>query len=64
MERMFTDSKFSKNISKWQVDKNCDTSQMFDMCPIKRINMPKDLQNNPDVKKNKKPRKVDWSKRP
>ena len=64
MERMFTDSEFSKNISKWKVNKNCGTSLMFDMCPIKKVNMPKDLQDNPDVKKNKKPRKIDWSKRP
>jgi surface protein len=64
MERMFADSDFLKNISKWQVNKNCDTFLMFDSCPIKRINMPKDLQNNPDVKKNRKPRKIDWTKRP
>ena len=64
MERMFNDSEFSKNISKWQVNKNCDTFLMFDSCPIKRVDMPKDLQNNPDVKKNRKPRKIDWTKRP
>ena len=40
----FTYSKFNQDISKWKINKDCDTSHMFIECPIKEEYKPKSLQ--------------------
>jgi hypothetical protein len=41
MNFMFAETKFSQDLSHWTIDKRCDTSGMFDDCPIKEEYKPK-----------------------
>ena len=38
---MFANSKFNRNISKWKINKDCNTKEMFDDCRIKEEFKPK-----------------------
>ena len=40
---MFQKSKFAKDISNWKINKDCDTTDMFNDCPIKEEYKPKTL---------------------
>ena len=41
MFAMFFKSCFTGDISKWQINKDCDVRHMFDWCPIKEEFKPK-----------------------
>ena len=41
MAMMFAFSKFNQDISKWKINKECNTSDMFEDCPIKEEFKPK-----------------------
>ena len=41
MDFMFCFSKFNQDISKWKIDKDCNTSDIFEDCPIRDEYKPK-----------------------
>ena len=42
---VFQKSKFNRDISNWKINKDCDTTDMFNDCPIKEEYKPKSLQS-------------------
>ena len=45
MSYLFFQSNFNGDISKWKINKDCETRHMFEDCPIKEEFKPKSLQS-------------------